>query len=139
MNDTLSQNQIKTLTRFKEGNSLIVNAPRRSGKTFLLRYIAQSYTQKIGILTNFKHEFDRLYGDLKNCEYNNLNAGIILADEIIYYAPRSKHSLSMITGFPNKDKWIIAKDMLLYQQIMEFKKELPEELFLHEFGDHIQQ
>jgi hypothetical protein len=81
----LNNSQREAYDIFLKEKIVIIDAPRKSGKTEFLKYIIEKNPNKsIGVFSKYGYPLIKsLYGQYKNCKYNDIDAQILIGDETI--------------------------------------------------------
>lgn len=140
---------IKCLDNSKTFNNLhlIIDAPRRSGKTILLQFIIENTKRTFWILTPNYRMFKLFYGQYKNCYYykenkNNIihHTDIFIGDEMII--PEGAINNFICAGTFGMDKenvirWNNTFDKKTLKQILVLHKDMAKDIWDKEFGSYL--
>ena len=142
----LTKQQQKTFNAFNEYNNVVVFAPRRSGKTQLIKHIIeQNKDKKIGIFTQSDYIFFRI-GAYENCEHISSDASsfyknkgkkfdIIIGEEDI--VPRELNAgkkISFLTPQFVIDFWSLDDcKWFSLEELEKTRKALPKEILKSQF------
>jgi AAA+ ATPase superfamily predicted ATPase len=137
----LNKLQQKAFNDFVKNRCVVITAPRRSGKTMLLKYIVEKYPRKrFGVYCNNFRMFKYNFGMYKNCHYKNndsmYEADILLGDEFIVH-DYGRPSISVITEDINITKWINPYKKSTLKHILTHKKQMPKKMWENEFGNYL--
>jgi AAA+ ATPase superfamily predicted ATPase len=141
----LQQQQKNAISLLKKHNNIIVLAPRRSGKTFLAKYIIENNKdKKIGIVTNINPEVYVKYKNVSKYKPNK-KYDLVIGDEEIVLSDKNKtislgtyrKSISILSE-PFKDVVIVRwslKDCPWFgkEELKRIKKIIPKELLESEY------
>lgn len=133
--------QQKAIDDFNKFGYLIVNAPRRSGKTTLLReIIRQNICEGLYVKCLNKGMFDALYGDIKGIKYMMgdvipKDARLVIGDEV-FFDPKSKVTRIACALTPRYyiHKWPSSSVQAGKEQVKELKKQMSPEQYRCEIG-----
>lgn len=129
---------------FLKGESIIIDAPRRSGKTFLLEHIIKENPhKKIAVFTLNYNMFVALFSEYKNCFYGDRSsqeADLVIGDEVLVggdYQRRGKQTICVGTYNRKMITWINPYSKKKLEEIKKFKKEVRAEIYRAEFGNYL--
>lgn len=130
----LNAPQKKALKDFHKYGYVVIEAPRRSGKTTLLRYLASQYDE-VYIQTLNYQMFKYLYGDIVHVKYlapdaANPKSGIIIGDEVFITPIRGIKTACAITPPHIIQRWSTDIDKKVLKNM---KVQMADERFRSEF------
>lgn len=129
--------QQKAIEDFNKFGYLIVNAPRRSGKTILLQeIIKQNQDKKIGVQCLNYRMFKCLgYDQFINCIYveNNKDVDILIGDEVFIEPIPNIRTACALTPRYYIHKWNDFSAYVDKDGLIQLQKEMTEEKFRCEF------
>jgi hypothetical protein len=140
----LTKSQQEAIDFFEEYKYLVVEAPRRSGKTFLLQQIARmNPNKKIGVMCLGFNFFERMYGEFSNCRYiENLNSELtkpelIIGDEVLVEPKGDIPTACALTKRYIALRW--GLDSMKYvtkRNLEEVRSQLSKEAYRQNFGQY---
>jgi len=129
----LTKQQAEAIKRFESVGYVEIDAPRRSGKTFMIReYIKANPKKLFGIYTENYRQFKQQYEDLKNATYmDNLSSdkklSVVVGDEKFIKSDKP----TMIVRTSRALFWGIEN--IKTKELSNFKKDLDKNLYNQEF------
>ena len=139
----LTTQQLKSLNKFREFNYLVIYAPRRAGKTQLLRYIMEMPEYKnIALFTLHYQMFKIMYGDMvkdskKLITYKrepSVKYDLIVGDEVEVPQTDDTPTISALTKMCLFDVW--GLDHIDKEGLEELERSTSKKYFLMEFGQY---
>ena len=133
----LTKQQKEAIERFERVGYVEVDAPRRSGKTFMIReYIKANPRKKFGIYTPDYRIYKMYYGDLKNAKYimngvSKRGLSVLIGDEV-YLPYNDRPTITVRTS--KALFWEPAN--ISTTELKQFKKNLGKEFYYQEFGKY---
>ena len=90
---------------FGRSGYLVLEGPRRSGKTMVLLEIVRRNSKKtVGVKCLSRKMFDTFYKEFKNCKYNKEDVDILIGDEVfIEPTPKKKTACAMTR------RWVVKR------------------------------
>lgn len=130
--------QQKAIDDFNKFGYLIVNAPRRSGKTTLLQeIIKQNRDKRIGVMCLNYGMFKAMgYDKFLNCIYaeNNKDVDMLIGDEVFIEPVSGILTACALTPRYYIHKWPSSSMQAGKEQVKELKKQMSPEQYRCEIG-----
>jgi hypothetical protein len=138
----LTEKQTEAIKFFNEYHYLVVDAPRKSGKTILLQAIVeQNQDKSIGVYCLSYDFFQRHYGRFKNCKFvsgniENENFDLLIGDEFLI-VPQKRPTACAFTQVYVTLRWKLKDYQFVHKEELDnIKKTLNEKAWLVSFGQY---
>jgi hypothetical protein len=140
----LTRAQQEAFDFFKKNNYLVVEAPRRSGKTVLLQAIVEAFPKRrIGVKTLSYPYFKRSYDMYSHCVYIERGRGadepvdMLIGDEILIEPQVNTPTACAISKRYITTRWQLSDNPHIPGGTLEeMRRELSEDTFQREFGQY---